>query len=364
MALDRITREQARRLYQEDLPALAEAASAVRYQKHPDKIVSYTIQRTVNYTNVCNAYCSFCSFYRAPGHPEGYLLSEEEILRQIEEAMAQGASGILLQGGDHPELTMEYYEELLRTVKRRFEVWCHSFSAPEIFNLAAVSGISLQEAIGRLRDAGLDSIPGAGAEILDDGIRDRISPMKIKTEEWLAVHRTAHRLGLRTTATMVFGLGETLEHRLNHLERLRQLQDETGGFVAVIVWPYQTGRQRPSILPHEKPSDEEYLRMQALARVYLDNFENLQASWLTVGLETGRRALQFGANDAGSVVLEENVVAGAPDSLAAGEDVLRRNIERAGFIPMERDSIYSRRAPTLRGSAAIRLRPALAQNSG
>ena len=206
----------------------------------------------------------------------------------------------------------------------------------------------------RLRDAGLDSIPGAGAEILDDEVRRRISPMKINTAQWLAVHRTAHPLGLTTTATMVFGFGETLEHRLNHLDRLRELQDETGGFAAVIVWPYQPGPRQPAILPLEKPSDEEYLRMQALARVYLNNFDNLQASWLTVGLETGRRALAFGANDAGSVVLEENVVAGAPDSLTAGEAILRRNIERAGFLPMERDSIYSRRAASLRSEQEVR----------
>ncbi|HWP84289.1 MAG TPA: cyclic dehypoxanthinyl futalosine synthase [Terriglobia bacterium] len=348
MTGNRITREQARELYAADLPALSRAASAVRYAKHPDRIVTYSIQRTVNYTNICNAYCSFCSFYRAPGNSEGYLLSDEQILEKIGEAMQRGASGILIQGGDHPELTIDYYEALLRKVKSRFNVWLHSFSASEIHNLAAVSGISLEEAIARLRDAGLDSIPGAGAEILDDEVRHRISPLKINTAQWLAVHRTAHRLGLRTTATMVFGFGETLEHRLNHLDRLRELQEETGGFAAFIVWPYQTGRQHPSILPKEKPSDEEYLRMQALARVYLDNIENVQASWLTVGLETGARALDFGANDAGSVVLEENVVAGAPDSLAAGEEALRAAIRRAGFLPMERDSIYSRRAPSLR----------------
>ena len=354
MKLTRITRQQAGQLYRENLETLSQAASAVRYGKHPDNIVTYTIQRVINYTNVCNAYCSFCSFYRPPGSSEGYVLSDEEILHKIEQAIGWGATGILLQGGDHPELTIEYYESLLRKIKQQFRIHCHCFSASEILNLAEVSCISLEKAMARLRDAGLDSIPGAGAEILDDEIRDRISPMKLKTGQWLEVHRTAHRLGLPTTATMVFGFGETLEHRLNHLDRLRQLQDETGGFVAVIVWPYQTGRQRPSILPQEKPSDEEYLAMQALARVYLDNFENLQASWLTVGLETGRRALHFGANDAGSVVLEENVIAGAPDSLSAAEEDLRENIEMAGFVPMERDSVYSRRAPSLRGLAAIR----------
>jgi cyclic dehypoxanthinyl futalosine synthase len=344
----RISREEARALYGVELSVLSAAASELRYQKHPEQIVTYSIQRTVNYTNICNAYCSFCSFYRAPGHPEGYLLTDEEILDKINDAIRRGASGILIQGGDHPDLKIEYYEALLQKVKKRFGIWLHSFSASEIHNLAAVSGIPLEEAIARLRDAGLDSIPGAGAEILDDEVRNRISPMKINTAQWLAVHRTAHRLGLRTTATMVFGFGETLEHRLNHLDRLRELQDETGGFVAVIVWPYQIGRQRPSILPKAKSSDEEYLRMQALARVYLDNFQNLQASWLTVGLETGAQALQFGANDAGSVVLEENVVAGAADSISASEEMLRDTIARAGYTPMERDSIYSRRAPSLR----------------
>lgn len=353
MAPHRINREQARELYGASLDTLGEAAREVRYRKHPDKIVSYSIQRTVNYTNICNAYCSFCSFYRAPGHPEGYVLSEPEIMRKIEDAIARGATGIFLQGGDHPELKIEYYEALLRNVKRRFRVQCHSFSASEIWNMARVSGITLEETIARLKAAGLDSIPGAGAEILDDEIRNRISPMKLKTDEWLAVHRVAHRLGLSSTATMVIGFGETLEHRLRHLDRLRQLQDETGGFVAMVLWTYQMGRQQPSILPHESLPHEEYLRMQALIRVYLDNFENLQASWLTVGFETGRIALHFGANDAGSVVLEENVVTGSPDSLSAGEEELRRQIRLAGFIPMERDSIYSRRADTLRGIAAV-----------
>ena len=353
MSNERITRAQARRLFQEDLATLGEAASQARFWKHPDKVVTYAIQRVINYTNICNAYCSFCSFYRAPGHPEGYLLSDDEIFRKIEDGIASGVTGVLIQGGDHPELTVEYYEALLRNIKRRFRVDCHSFSASEITNLAQVSGITVETAIARLRNAGLDSIPGAGAEILDDEIRNRISPMKIKTAEWLAVHRAAHRLGMPTTATMVFGFGETLEHRLNHLDRLRALQDETGGFVAFVVWPYQTGRRMPHVLPDRKPSAEEYLRMQALARVYLDNFPNLQASWLTVGLATGRRALHFGANDAGSVILEENVVAGASDSISAGERELRRNIEQAGFIPMERDSTYSRRMPSLRGAAAV-----------
>ncbi|MBI2817047.1 MAG: dehypoxanthine futalosine cyclase [Acidobacteria bacterium] len=353
MTAHTINRDEARDLYRGPLDALQQAASEVRYRKHPDKIVSYAIQRTVNYTNICNAYCSFCSFYRAPGHPEGYVMAEQEIMRKIEDAIERGATGIFLQGGDHPELKIEYYEALLRNVKSRFRVQCHSFSASEIWNMAQVSGLELEDTIRRLKDAGLDSIPGAGAEILDDEIRNRISPLKIKTDEWLQVHRVAHRLGLHTTATMVIGFGETIEHRLNHLERLRRLQDETGGFVAMVVWTYQMGRQQPSILPHESLPHEEYLRMQALARAYLDNFDNVQASWLTVGFETGRTALHFGANDAGSVVLEENVVSGAPDSLSAGEEELRRQIRLAGFIPMERDSIYSRRADTLRGLSAV-----------
>lgn len=354
MSNSRITRRQAQELFGGELEALRSAADAVRSTKHPSGHVSYTIQRTVNYTNVCNAYCSFCSFYRAPGSKEGYVLGDDVIFRKIEDAISLGAVGILIQGGDNPDLKIDYYDKLLRAVKQRYGIWLHTFSASEITNLAEVSGISLQEALMRLRDAGLDSIPGAGAEILDDEIRRRISPLKINTEQWLAVHRTAHQLGIPTTATMVFGFGETIEHRMNHLDRLRSLQDETNGFAAMVVWPYQPGAQHPSNLPRHSPPEEEYLRMQALARVYLDNFPNLQSSWLTVGLQTGKRSLQFGANDVGSVVLEENVVQGAADSLAAKEAELRGSITEAGFYPMVRDSIYSRLEPT---AHAFRLVP-------
>jgi cyclic dehypoxanthinyl futalosine synthase len=333
-------------LLADDVESLRTAAAEIRFAKHPDRIVTYTIQRTVNYTNICNAYCSFCSFYRAPGSKEGYVLSDKEIFAKIEEAISLGAVGIFIQGGDNPDLKIEYYERLFRDIKSRYGVWLHSLSASEITNLAAVSNLSLSEALLRLREVGLDSIPGAGAEILDDEIRGRISPLKINAEQWLAVHRTAHKLGIRTTATMVFGFGETMEHRLNHLDRLRNLQDETGGFAAMVAWPYQIGTQHPSILPKQKPGDNEYLRMQALARAYLDNFENVQSSWLTVGLETGKRSLEFGANDVGSVVLEENVVSGAADSLEAEESELRRAIMQAGYQPMVRDSIYSRREAT------------------
>lgn len=349
MAIRRITRENAQDLFAGELEGLRSAAAAIRLDKHPDRVVSYTIQRTVNYTNVCNAYCSFCSFYRPPGSKDGYVLSHEQIFRKIEEALTLGAVGILIQGGDNPDLKIDFYERLLRAVKLRYNVWLHSFSASEITNLAEVSGISLESALSRLRDAGLNSIPGAGAEILDDQIRQRISPLKINTAQWLTVHRSAHRLGIPTTATMVFGFGESLDHRLNHLDRLRQLQDETGGFAAMVVWPYQIGAQNPANLPKQQPAAEEYLRMQALARIYLDNFSNLQSSWLTVGLETGKRSLEFGANDVGSVVLEENVVRGAADSLAAQEAELRRNISEAGYQPMVRDSIYSRLEPSAEG---------------
>lgn len=346
MGIKRLTRSQAQDLFVGDLESIGSAAAEVRFAKHPDRVVTYTIQRTVNYTNICNAYCSFCSFYRPPGSREGYVLKDDEIFGKVENAISLGAVGIFIQGGDNPDLKIDYYERLFRAIKNRYGIWLHSLSASEITNLAAVSNLSLYEALLRLRDAGLDSIPGAGAEILDDVIRKRISPLKINTDQWLAVHRTAHRLGIRTTATMVFGFGEAIEHRLNHLDRLRDLQDETAGFAAMVVWPYQIGTQHPSILPKEKPTDDEYLRMQALARIYLDNFDNVQSSWLTVGLETGKRSLEFGANDVGSVVLEENVVSGATDSLEAKEAELRRAITQAGYHPMVRDSIYSRREAT------------------
>lgn len=324
----------------DDLIGLGMAADLVRRRLHPEGVVTYIIDRNINYTNVCTEYCTFCAFYRPLGHPEAYVLPKEVIFDKIRETLEHGGTGILMQGGLHPELGIEYYEDLLRSIKQRFPVHLHCFSAPEILNIAEVSGLSLEETIARLRDAGLDSIPGGGAEILDDEVRHRISRLKCSTAEWLEVHRTAHRLGLRTTATMMFGCGETYGHRLNHLRVIRELQEETGGFTAFIPWTFQPentalGRRLP-----QETSAVDYLKTLAISRLYLENVPNVQASWVTQGLKVCQIALCFGANDVGSVMLEENVVAAAGAHNRATEEDLRRIIRDAGFEPRRRDTLY------------------------
>ncbi|MGC8794112.1 MAG: cyclic dehypoxanthinyl futalosine synthase [Bryobacteraceae bacterium] len=323
-----------------DLIGVGMAADLLRRRLHPEGIVTYIIDRNINYSNVCTEYCTFCAFYRPPGHPEAYILPKEVIFDKIRETLELGGTGILMQGGLHPELDIDYYEDLLRSIKQRFPVHLHCFSAPEILNIAEVSGLSLEETIARLRDAGLDSIPGGGAEILDDEVRRRISRLKCTTQEWLSVHRTAHRLGLRTTATMMFGCGESYEHRINHLRVIRELQEETGGFTAFIPWTFQPentslGRRLP-----RQTSAVDYLKTVAISRLYLDNVLNIQASWVTQGLKVCQIALRFGANDVGSVMLEENVVAAAGVHNRATEEDLRRIIREAGFIPRQRDNLY------------------------
>jgi cyclic dehypoxanthinyl futalosine synthase len=323
-----------------DLIGTAMAADALRRRWHPDGVVSYIIDRNINYTNVCIEYCTFCAFYRPPGHPEAYLLDKQAIFEKIRQTLEEGGTGILMQGGLHPELTIEYYEDLLRSIKQRFPVHLHCFSSPEILHIARVSGLRLEETIARLRDAGLDSIPGGGAEILDDEVRRRISRLKCSAGEWLEVHRVAHRLGLRTTATMMFGCGEDLRHRVNHLRLLRELQQETGGFTAFIPWTFQPentslGRRIPS-----EAGAADYLKTLAVSRLYLENIPNIQASWVTQGLKICQVALRFGANDVGSVMLEENVVAAAGARHRAREEDLRRIIREAGFTPRRRDTLY------------------------
>jgi len=324
-----------------DLFGLGWEADAVRKKLHPEGVVTYIIDRNINYTNVCIDYCSFCAFYRPPGHPEAYVLPKEVIFQKIQETIDLGGTGILMQGGLHPELPIEWYEDLLRSIKERFpQIWLHCFSAPEILHIAQVSGLSLRDTIARLRDAGLDSIPGGGAEILDDEVRYRISRLKCTTEEWVAVHRTAHQLGLRTTATMMFGAGETIEHRLNHLEVIRQLQEETGGFTAFIPWTFQPKNTSLGRKIKEEATAVEYLKMVAISRLYLDNIQNIQASWVTQGLKVCQIALRFGANDVGSVMIEENVVSAAGAHNRATVEDLRRIIRDAGFIPKQRDTLY------------------------
>ena len=336
-----MNRKQALDLFRsDDLIGIAAEADAVRRKLHPQGIVSYIIDRNINYTNVCTEYCSFCAFYRPPKHKEGYLLPEEVILEKISETISLGGTGILMQGGLHPDLKIEWYEHLLRTIKSRFDIWCHCFSAPEIINIAEVSGLSLRDTIARLRDAGLDSIPGGGAEILDEDVRHRISRLKCGTDDWIDVHRTAHALGMRTTATMMFGTGETVEQRMNHFDVVRQIQEDTGGFTAFIPWFFQRELTSLGRFVREEATAAEYLKMLALSRIYLDNILNIQASWVTPGLKICQLGLRFGGNDVGSIMIEENVVSAAGTHNCATEEQLRHLIRDAGFIPKQRDTLY------------------------
>jgi cyclic dehypoxanthinyl futalosine synthase len=336
-----MTRAEAIDLYRsDDLIAIGMAADEVRRKLHPDGIVSYIIDRNINYTNFCTEYCSFCAFYRPMGHAEGYVHPKEVIFEKIQETIDLGGTGILMQGGLHPDLKIEWYEDLLRSIKSRFDIWCHCFSAPEIVNIAKVSGLSLYDTLARLKDAGLDSLPGGGAEILDDEVRHRISRLKSSVNDWIDVHKACHKLGLRTTATMMFGTGETIEQRMNHFDIVRQMQEESGGFTAFIPWSFQRENTSLGRFVKEDATAVEYLKMLALSRVYLDNILNIQSSWVTPGLKTCQIGLRFGGNDVGSIMIEENVVSAAGAHHRATEEELRRLIRDAGFIPKQRDTLY------------------------
>jgi cyclic dehypoxanthinyl futalosine synthase len=336
-----MTRAEAIDLFRsDDLVGLGMAADQVRRKLHPEGVVSYIIDRNINYTNFCTEYCSFCAFYRPPGHEEGYVHSQEVIFEKIRETIGLGGTGILMQGGLHPDLKIEWYEDLLRGIKQQFEIWCHCFSAPEIVNIAEVSGLSLYDTLARLRDSGLDSVPGGGAEILDDDVRRRISRLKCSTQEWVDVHRTCHELGIRTTATMMFGTGETIEQRMNHFDLVRQIQEDTGGFTAFIPWAYQRENTSLGNFVKQEATAVEYLKMLALSRLYLENILNIQSSWVTPGLKTCQLGLRFGGNDVGSIMIEENVVSAAGAHHRASEEELRRLIRDAGFIPKQRDTLY------------------------
>jgi cyclic dehypoxanthinyl futalosine synthase len=324
----------------DDLIGIGMAAMDVRRKKTDPRVATYQIDRNINYTNFCTEYCSFCAFYRPLGSREGYLLSFESIYQKIEEMIELGGTGILLQGGLHPDLRIEYYENLLRSLKERFpRVHLHCFSAPEILCIAEVSGLSVRDTIARLMAAGLDSIPGGGAEILDDEIRARISRLKCTVDEWVDMHRVAHSLGLRTTATMMFGCGEEYRHRVNHLETVRRIQEETGGFTSFIPWMFA-----PENTPLGKKVPEatafDYLKTLAISRLYLDNIDHIQSSWLTPGIKICQLGLQFGADDVGSILIEENVVFAAGVRNRTNEAELRRIIFDAGYTPAQRDTLY------------------------
>jgi len=339
----RITPDQATLLFEKaDLVDLADTADKIRQRRHPDNVISYIIDRNINYTNVCKEFCTFCAFYRVKGDAEAYVLPDHVIYKKIEETLALGGTGILMQGGVHPDLKIDYYEKLLAGIKERFKIHLHCFSPSEILNIARVSKLTVAETFQRLKAAGLDSMPGGGGEILDDEIRTDISPLKCNSADWLMVHREAHKLGLKTTGTMMIGVGEKLRHRINHLERLRVQQDETKGFTAFIPWTFQDEHTELGKRNLPKVTAVEYLRMLALSRIYLDNFDNVQVSWLTVGLKIGQVGLRFGVNDMGSIMIEENVISAAGARNRANDTELRRIIQDAGFTPRQRTSLYER----------------------
>jgi cyclic dehypoxanthinyl futalosine synthase len=321
------------------LAALGRAADAVTRRLHPTPFRTYNVDRNINYTNVCTSGCSFCAFSRKAGDADAYVISREQLHEKIEETISLGGNQILLQGGMHPDLKIEWYEELLRDVKRHFpQVNIHGFSPPEIDHIAALSGLPAGDVLHRLKEAGLGSLPGGGAEILVDRVRRQVSPCKTSADRWLDVCRQWHALGGRGSATMMFGHVETLADRIEHLDRLRRLQDETRGFTAFICWTFQPGHTALAALP--KLGAFEYLKTLAVSRLFLDNFANLQASWVTQGLAVGQLALRCGANDFGSVMIEENVVAAAGTSFRATEAEIRRRIADAGYAPRKRNVFY------------------------
>lgn len=326
-------------LESDSLASIGRAANAVTTKLHPEQYRTYNIDRNINYTNICSAVCDFCAFYRGPKDPDGYVLDRNILLKKIEETVAIGGDQILLQGGMHPTLPLEWYEELLRDIKLQYpEVNVHGFSPPEIFHLTKVTKLPLLEILERLAAAGLGSLPGGGGEILVDRVRAAMTRGKVMTDDWLDVHRKWHSLGGRSTATMMFGHIESLAERIEHLDRLRELQDETGGFTAFICWSFQPDNTEMSHIP---PSGAfEYLKTQAVARLYLDNIPNIQSSWVTQGRDIGQLALLFGANDMGSLMLEENVVSAAGTVHHLTLEQMRSAISELGWEPRRRNVFY------------------------
>lgn len=324
-------------LKSDDLVLLGMAANAVKKRLHPEPVVTFVIDRNINYTNVCQTRCRFCAFFRSESDPDAYVLSQEEIFEKIRETIACGGTQILMQGGLHPGLPLNYYVDLLRAIKERFDIHIHSFSPPEITHFSRISGLAVREVLERLKAAGLDSIPGGGAEILDNRVRHYISPEKITWEQWMEVMTTAHGLGMKTTATMMFGSVETLEERVMHMIRVREAQDQTCGFRAFIPWSFQPANTN---LGGETATGVDYLKTLAVARLVLDNIPNIQASWVTQGAKMAQVSLNFGANDFGSTMLEENVVRAAGVNYRVPLDEIIRSIKDAGYRPAQRNTGY------------------------
>ena len=321
------------------LTAIGAAADQVTKRLHPESFRTYNIDRNINYTNICTAVCDFCAFYRSPKSEEGYVLPRGELLAKVAETVSLGGNQILMQGGLHPKFKLEWYEELLSDIKREFpQVNIHGFSPPEIHHFTKLNRLPLRDVLERLKQAGLGSLPGGGAEILVDRVRDEITRGKVMTDDWLNVMRVWHEIGGISSATMMFGHVETLEERIEHLQRLRDLQDETGGFSAFICWTFQPEHTE---LAHLSPKGAyEYLHMQAVARLFLDNIPNIQSSWVTQGLKIGQLAMLYGANDMGSLMIEENVVAEAGTVHLLTLDQIRDAIVELGFEPRQRDVFY------------------------
>ena len=335
--IKRISYDEAVRMYKEaDILELGAMADKIRKKLHSDNIVSFVIDRNINYTNICTCKCKFCAFYKNEGEDGGYVISKEELASKIQETLDLGGSQVLLQGGLHPEFKIDFYEDMLKFMKT-FPVWLHAFSPPEIHHIAKKSGLTIAETIKRLVEAGLDSIPGGGAEILDDEARKAVSPNKINSASWLSVMEEAHKQGLKTTATMMFRKNDSAEIIVSHFDKIRSLQDKTGGFTAFIPWPFQPGN---SELDDEAVTAIEYLRVLALARIYLDNVPNIQVSWVTQGAKVAQIGLYYGGNDFGSVMIEENVVRAAGANFRLKTEEIKHIIKSAGFIPKIRNMQY------------------------
>jgi cyclic dehypoxanthinyl futalosine synthase len=341
---ERITDEDALALLRSrDLVAIGRAADELRNRKIDRRRVTFIVDRNLNYTNVCYTDCDFCAFYRRPGdNREGYLLPKPVIYKKIEETLSLGGTALLMQGGHHPDLGVDYYEDLFRSIKTRYPIHLHALSPSEVQHAARRSKVTIPQALTRLRDAGLDSLPGGGAEILVDRVRKIISPKKTTSGEWLAIMREAQRLGMSTTATMMYGHVETLEERVEHMRRIRDLQDETRGFRAFISWTFQRdGNRLGDKVPEEvRPTSFDYLLTQAVSRIYLDNVDHIQSSWVTQGMKVGQVALSFGADDMGSVMIEENVVSAAGTTHRATSDDFVRAIKALGKTAVQRDTLY------------------------
>jgi cyclic dehypoxanthinyl futalosine synthase len=326
-----------------ELVPVGRVADELRNRKvDPDRI-TFIVDRNLNYTNICVTDCDFCAFYRSPGdRNEGYLLPKPVIFKKIEETLAIGGTGVLMQGGHHPDLGVDYYEDLFSSIKQRYKIHLHALSPPEIQHIARRSKLTVWETLSRLRDSGLDSVPGGGGEILVDRVREIIAPKKTKSSEWLDVMRHAHKLGMSTTATMMYGHVETVEERVEHMRRIRELQDETRGFRAFISWTFQRDGNRLDdvVRDEDRPTSFEYLLTQAVSRIYLDNVDHIQSSWVTQGLKIGQVALGFGADDMGSVMIEENVVSAAGTTYRTSTEELVHLIRSLGKTPVQRDTLY------------------------